>query len=170
MLPLTHHRSEKAEETQRGHCPKEAAFRILRSNPVLMQFSWCGGYRKPDPRSFGTFHGLDSVDPGPHSFQHWQGRLILQVWKVQRNLHIPNRSQIHLYCLNSAQLTLLRSNTATFLWPGRECIQGTLCETGRIYECLKCISGELSLLDRADNRAEQLSQVWQDPVQLWVQE
>ena len=133
---------------------------------------------KPLPKgarshSLGMFRGFDSVDPGLHSFQHWQGRLILQVWKVQGNLRIPNCSPICLHCLNSAQLTILRSNRATFLWPGRHWIQGTLCKTGRtgrIYKCLKCMSGELSPLDRADNRAEQLSPVQRDPVQLWGQE
>ena len=89
---------------------------MLRSHPVLAQFSHDGGVnRKPDSKSLGTFHGLDSLDPGLHSFQHWQGRLILQVWKVQGNLRILNCSPICLHCLNSAQLTILQSNRATFL-------------------------------------------------------
>ena len=173
MLPLTHwiwkNRRNTVRPLPKGGSPQDAEI----ASSVGAVFSWCGGYRKPDSKSLGTFHGLDSLDPGLHSFQHWQGRLTLQVWKVQRNLHIPNCSPICLHCLNSAQVTILRSNRATFLWPGRDWIQGTSCKTGRtgrIYKCLKCMSGELSPLDRADNRAEQLSPVQRDPVQLWGQE
>ena len=80
---------------------------MLSSHPVLVQFFHdVGGYRKPDQESFGTFHGSDLLDPGLHSLQHWQGRLISEVRKAQGDLHIPNCSQIRLHCLFcSANLT-----------------------------------------------------------------